>query len=94
MAKKWKQELEAAICHIEKEKNVNWLRTIVRQSLDNPAIAIALLKKIIPDQVKGEGFDNKIQLVNVVVREITGEETSGNKRIESEHRFTHESEQG
>jgi len=54
-----------AIEEVEKDKGINYWKKVIEKSLATPSLMIAVMKKIIPDQVEGSfvgafsGFDFK-----------------------------------
>jgi hypothetical protein len=72
------QQLRDAIATVEKRKKKKWLITLVERSYDNDALAIAILKKLIPDLQHNDnthGIDESTMAL--VVRAIEGRKKNG-----------------
>jgi hypothetical protein len=66
-----KQKLLDALKIVENEKGKSFLVHFVREAYFQKEMAIALMKKLVPDLVSGEGFENKN--ITVIVNEANGD---------------------
>jgi hypothetical protein len=53
------EQLEAAIKAVEKQRKIKMLNHFVRRALENDAVLIALMKKVLPDM---KHVDSKVEL--------------------------------
>lgn len=67
------QLLREALEKAKQKKGKDFLQHFVERAYENDAVAIALAKKLIPDQLEGKGFENKTFILR------WKEETSDNK---------------
>ncbi|MFH1542719.1 MAG: DUF5681 domain-containing protein [bacterium] len=49
-----------AIRNVEARKQINYWETVVEQSLNNPSLMIAILKKMVPDYIYQDNDDSGI----------------------------------
>jgi len=62
--------LREALKEAENEKGIPFLKHFVLKAYSNHNVAIALAKKLIPDQIKGEGFGNDSTTIYNIINEI------------------------
>ena len=59
-------ELRAALKKVAEQTGVPFIELFVRMAYKHKEVAIALAKKILPDKVKGEGFENSGVYIYIV----------------------------
>lgn len=61
-------ELKIAYHKLKKEKGIGLIETAFRKAYEseNPAVLIALLKKLVPDKIEGDGIGSTAVIYNLI----------------------------